>query len=147
MSMAGVRKRRVGVDRVQELLLARSIPLLHETAVLLTRDGLMADWASIVDRSGTIIAATSEDIAGRGTLLAALAWGTTADSSDTVSAVQITGFEASLVVGRRASPLGADERERLAVVAGIVGVVWGHLSDGGDDRRPGPRAPVRLAAV
>jgi hypothetical protein len=147
VSMASVRARRVDADRVQTLLLARSVPLLHETAVTLARDGLLADWAAIIDRSGAALATTSLDHVGRGPLLAALAWGSVRDATDTVSVALITGFDAALVTCRRSSSMGSGERERLAVLAGIVGVVWGHLRDGGDDRGRDPIAPRRPAAV
>ncbi len=147
VNITSVRARRVNADRVQALFLARSVTRLHETAVVLARDGLMADWAAIVDRSGSVIASTSGEVVGRGTLLAALAWGSATDEQDTVSAALITGFDASLVAGRRGSALAPGERERLAVLAGIVGVVWGHLSQDGADRslRSGP--PSRPTAV
>ena len=146
--MSGARARRVDIDRVHELLLARSVPSLHDTAVVLARDGLLADWAAIVDRSGTVLASTSDEIAGKGTLLAAVSWGLTGGAGDTVSSAPVKGFDAALVVGRRSSSMRRGERQRLGVLSGIVGVVWGHLSGDGDDRdRRTVGWPVRPTAV
>ena len=127
VSIASARARRVDNVRVGALLLSPSVPALHVTAVTLTRDGLAADWAAIVDQSGTVLASTSCEMAGRGTLLAAIAWGSSTDPADAVIAAGVAEFSASLLVGRRTRSFDTTERDRLGVIAGMVGVVWSHL--------------------
>ena len=130
VSIASARARRVDNVRVGALLLSPSVPALHETAVTLTRDGLAADWAAIVDRSGIVLASTSAEMAGRGTMLAAVAWGSATDPTGAVMAALVAEFGASMLVGRRTRSFDPTDRERLGVIAGMVGVVWGHLDDG-----------------
>jgi hypothetical protein len=125
--MAAARARRVDQVRVTQLLLAPSVAVLQQRTVVLARDGLAGDWAAIIDRSGTVLAATAEFVARRGRLLAAIAWGRGETDRDHVVASTLADQDVALLVGRHASAFSASERERLGVLAGMATVVWGHL--------------------
>ena len=127
VSMAAARARRVDQVRVTQLLLAPSVAVLQQRAVVLARDGLAGDWAAIIDRNGTVLAATADLVARRGRLLAAIAWGRAEADGAHVVASTLADQDVALVVGRHADAFAAGERERLGVLAGMATVVWGHL--------------------
>ncbi len=132
VSMAAARARRVDQVRVTQLLLAPSVSVLQQRAVVLARDGLAGDWAAIIDRTGTVLAATADLVARRGRLLAAIAWGRGETGHDHVVASTLADQDVALVVGRHATAFSTSERERLGVLAGMATVVWGHLEPAPD---------------
>ncbi len=132
VSMAGARAQRVDQVRVTQLLLAPSVDALHQRTVALARDGLAGDWAALVDRHGTVLAATADLVARRGRLLAAIAWGRAETEGDHVVASTLADHDAAVVVGRHDAAFSAGERERLGVLAGMATVVWGHLEGSPD---------------
>jgi hypothetical protein len=125
--MAVARARRVDQVRVTQLLLAPSVAVLQQRTVVLARDGLAGDWAAIIDRNGTVLAATADIVARRGRLLAAIAWGRADTDGEHVVASTLADQDVAVVVGRHATPFATTDRERLGVLAGMATVVWGHL--------------------
>jgi hypothetical protein len=125
--MAAARARRVDQVRVTQLLLAPTVAVLQQRTVVLARDGLAGDWAALIDRNGTVLAATADVVARRGRLLAAIAWGRAQADGDHVVASTLADQDVAVVVGRQRGAFAANERDRLGVLAGMATVVWGHL--------------------